>query len=97
MQADLATIRARESLVTARTKCVNAMHDLVKWMGGRLPKCCTESFCKRVSADVPAELETALRPLITAIQTLNEQIRCCDKHIESLATETYPQPRCCAR
>jgi hypothetical protein len=56
----------------------------------------TESFCKRVSADVPAELETALRPLITAIQTLNEQIRCCDKHIEALATETR-RPRCCAR
>jgi transposase len=91
MQADLATIRARETLVTARTKCVNAMRGLVKSMGGRLPKCSTESFCKRVSADVPAELEDALRPLITAIQTLNEQIRCCDQQIETLATETCPQ------
>jgi transposase len=91
MQADLATIRARETLVTARTKCVNAMRGLVKSMGARLPKCSTESFCKRVSADVPAELEAALRPLITAIQTLNEQIRCCDKQIETLATQTYPQ------
>ena len=91
MQADLATIRARETLVTARTKCVNAMRGLVKSMGGRLPKCSTESFCKRVSADVPPELETALRPLITAIQTLNEQIRCCDVQIETLATEIYPQ------
>jgi transposase len=91
MQADLATIRARETLVTARTKCVNAMRGLVKSMGARLPKCSTESFCKRVSADVPAELEAALRPLITAIQTLNEQIRRCDKQIETLATQTYPQ------
>jgi transposase len=91
MQADLATIRARETLVTARTKCVNAMRGLVKSMGGRLPKCSTESFCKRVSEDVPAELEDALRPLITTIQTLNEQIRCCDMQIETLATEIYPQ------
>ena len=90
MQADLATIRARDTLVTARTKCINAMRGLVKSMGGRLPKCSTESFCKRVSAEVPVELESALRPLITAIQTLNEQIRCCDKQIESLAAETYP-------
>jgi hypothetical protein len=44
-----------------------------------------------VSADVPAELEAALRPLITAIQTLNEQIRCCDMQIETLARETSPQ------
>jgi hypothetical protein len=33
MQADLATIRARETLVTARTKCVNAMRGLVnRWV-----------------------------------------------------------------
>jgi transposase len=91
MQADLATIRARETLVTARTKCVNAVRGLVKSMGARLPKCSTESFCKRVTADIPAELETALRPLMAALQTINEQIRYCDKQIETLATETYPQ------
>jgi transposase len=91
MQADLATIRARETLVTARTKCVNAMRGLVKSMGARLPKCSTESFCKRVGADIPAELEAAFRPLVATIQTLNEQIRYCDKQIEALATETYPQ------
>ncbi len=91
MQADLATIRARETLVTARTKCVNSMRGLVKSMGARLPKCSTESFCKRVTADIPAELETALRPLMTVLQTINEQIRYCDKQIETLATETYPQ------
>ncbi len=91
MQADLATIRARETLVTARTKCVNAMRGLVKSMGGRLPKCSTESFCERVSANVPAELEDALQPLMMAIQTLNEQIRYCDVQIEKLATEIYPQ------
>jgi hypothetical protein len=64
---------------------------LVKSMVGRLPKCSTESFCERVSANVPAELEDALRPLMMAIQTLNEQIRCCDVQIEKLATEIYPQ------
>jgi len=60
-------------------------------MGARLPKCSTESFCKRVTADIPAELETALRPLMTVLQTINEQIRYYDKQIETLATETYPQ------
>ncbi len=91
MQADLATIRTRDTLVAARTKCVNAMRGLVKSLGGRLPKCSTESFCKRVGAAIPADLETALRPLIVTIQTLNEQIRGCDKQIETLAEQTYPQ------
>jgi len=44
-------------------------------MGPRLPKCSTESFCNRAVADIPAELESALAPLIATIQTLNEQIR----------------------
>ena len=91
MQADLAFIRARETLVTARTKCINSTRGLVKSMGARLPKCSTDSFCNRAVADIPAELEPALAPLITAIQTLNEQIRCYDKQIETLASETYGQ------
>lgn len=91
MQADLAFIRARETLVTARTKCINSTRGLVKSMGARLPKCSTDSFCNRAVADIPAELESALAPLIAAIQTLNEQIRCCDKQIETLASETYGQ------
>jgi transposase len=91
MQADLAIIRARDTLVTARTKCINAMRGLVKSMGRRLPKCSPESFCERVSAEIPAELETALRPLVVTIQTLNEQIRGYDKQIETLGEQTYPQ------
>jgi transposase len=91
MQNDLAIIRARDTLVTARTQFINSMRGLVKSLGGRLPKCSTESFCKRVGADIPAELEAALRPLVVAIQTLNEQIRGCDKQIEMLAEQTYPQ------
>ncbi len=91
MQADLAFIRARETLVTARTKCINSTRGLVKSIGARLPKCSTDSFCNRAVADIPAELQPALAPLIAAIQTLNEQIRCCDKQIETLASETYGQ------
>jgi transposase len=91
MQNDLAIIRARDALVTARTKLINSMRGLVKSLGGRLPKCSSESFCKRAGADIPAELETALRPLIVAIQTINEQIRDYDKQIETLAAQTYPQ------
>jgi transposase len=91
MQADLATIRARETLVAARTQCINAMRGLVKSMGARLPKCSAESFCKRVIDDIPSELEPALRPLLLTIQTLNDQIRCSDKQIDMLIAQSYPQ------
>ncbi len=90
MQADLAFVRARETLVSARTKCINATRGLVKSTGTRLPKCSADSFCRRVTGDIPTELELALAPLIATIQTLNEQIRWYDKQIETLATEAYP-------
>jgi transposase len=95
MQA--ATIRARETLVTARTKCVNAMRGLVKSMGGRLPKCSTESFCKRVSADVPAELEAALRPLITAIQTSTNRSAAVTSRSRRWQRKPIRRRHCCAR
>lgn len=91
MQADLALVRARDTLVTARTKCINSMRGLVKSTGARLPKCSADSLCDHVGPFIPAELEPALAPLVATIQTLNEQIRSCDTQIEKLASETYGQ------
>ena len=36
MQADLALLRARDNVVAARTKLINAARGLVKAMGGRI-------------------------------------------------------------
>lgn len=85
MQADLAYVRARETLVGTRTKCINTVRSLVKSMGHRLPTCSAESFCKRAALDVPVQIKAALAPLIATIQTLNEQIRAYDTQIEALA------------
>jgi transposase len=89
MQADLAVIRARDTLVGARTKCVNAARGLVKSVGARLPKCSTHSFAAAALNHVPVELHTALSPLIETISNLSEQIRRYDREIEALA-KNYP-------
>lgn len=89
MQADLAVIRARDTLVGARTKCVNAARGLVKAAGGRLPKCSTHSFPAAVLDHIPVELHAALSPLIETISNLSGQIRHYDRTIEALA-KTYP-------
>lgn len=89
MQADLAMIRARDTLVGARTKCVNAARGLVKASGGRLPKCSTRRFGTAVFEHVPIELHAALSPLIETISNLSEQIRHYDRNIEAL-TKSYP-------
>jgi transposase len=91
MQADLATIRARDVLVRARSQCVNAARGLVKAMGGRLPKCSTPSFVKKATLHLPEELRVALQPMMNVIESLTEQIREYDNQIEALARERYPQ------
>ena len=67
MQNDLAVIRARDVLVRARTQCVNAARGLVKTAGGRLSTCSAESFARKVSAQLPSELESALLPMLRTI------------------------------
>jgi transposase len=91
MQADLATIRARDILVRARAQCVNSARGLVKAMGGRLPKCSTPSFAKKSIEHLPEELRIALQPMIDVIESLTDQIRQYDRQIQELAAKQYPQ------
>jgi len=91
MQMDLASIRARDVLVRARTKCINAARGLVKASGGRLPRCTTQSFRRQTVDRVPEELRVALGPLLESIQGLSDRIRDYDQQIEELAKSRYPQ------
>lgn len=90
-QADMALVRARDALVSARAKFTNTARGLVKAMGGRLPTCSTASFARRVREHIPLELQGALLPLVTMVDALSEQILTYDKRIEALAKERYPQ------
>jgi transposase len=90
MQNDISLIRARNTLVGARTKLINAARGLTKSMGSRLPQCGTACFARRVREQMPKELVSTLSPLVTAIDAINEQIRCYDQHIEALA-QSYPE------
>jgi transposase len=91
MQADLAVVRARDALLTARTKCINAARGLVKPFGARLPTCSARSVSERLLEHAPAELRPALEPLLATIAELTAQIRRCDRQIEELAAQRYPE------
>jgi transposase len=90
-KADIAVLRARDTLVGARTSCINAVRRLVKSQGARLPQCSTESFVRRVAAYVPSALEVAIAPLLETIAALTTQIRAYEHRIADLARERYPQ------
>lgn len=89
-QSRLSIVRSRDTLVGARTKLINHVRGSVKAMGKRLPRCATESFHK-LRGWVPAELEEALGPTLTAIEALTEQIRKLERTIETTCAEEHPE------
>ncbi len=91
MQADISVLRARDTLVGARTKCINAIRGLVKAAGTQLPKCSAETFARRVELLLPRELQAALEPMLDTIAHLTVQIRSYERLIQALAREKYPE------
>lgn len=85
-QHALVQIRARASLVEARTKLVNSVRGLVKATGHRLPRCATDRFGKLTDL-IPEEIREALSPIMQSIQSMTDQIRLYDKEIERCAKE----------
>jgi transposase len=93
VQADLAVIRGRNALVSARTQLINAVRGMVKSMGGRLPKSTSSAFAGKVPASVPPELKMAVEPLLKSISALTQQIAKADEQIDRLAEKKYPETR----
>lgn len=89
-QQDLGLLRARDTLVRARTMIVNSVRGLVKSAGGRLPKCSTESFAEKVKDSIPAALRELTIPLLEQIQQLSKQIKGLEQKIEHL-DQRYPE------
>lgn len=89
-QCGLATIRARDVAVGARTSLINSVRGQVKAMGGRMPKGSAETFHRRIE-DVPEVLRDAMRPLMRCIEALTKEIAHYDDAIEELCHTVYPQ------
>jgi transposase len=92
-QADLATIRARNALISARTLLINHVRGAVKSTGARLAACDAHSFHKRARMNLPQGLEPALAPILKVIGDLTEAIRCADQRIVELIATRYPEAR----
>ena len=91
IQADLAVIRARAGVVSARTKLVNTLRGVVKSFGWRIPPQAPKRIGHKTLAFVPEELKSALGPLLLAIEALTDEIAEYDKKIDDLAEKKYPE------
>ncbi len=83
-------IRARATLVEARTKLINAARGLAKSLGERL-KACEGGAVDEVTAEgLGAGLRQILQPLLKSIGQMSEQIGEYDRQIQGLASR-YPE------
>ncbi len=89
-QADLAVIRARATLVEARTKLINSARGLAKSMGERLNQCASEEVEEVTAEDLSAGLQQILQPLLKSIRQTSEQIAEYDQQVEKMASR-YPE------
>ena len=90
-QADLSVIRARAGLVRARTALVNTARGLAKSYGERLRGCNVRNLNPEKAEALSPELQTALQPLLKALESISEQIGAYNQRIETLAQQRYPQ------
>jgi len=90
VRADLAVLRARNSLVVSRTMLVNHVRGALKSFGTRLPRCSTPSFASKMLERIPDELRPALVPVLETIRSLTSQIRGYERELNTLADQVYP-------
>ena len=90
-QIHLTVIRARATLVSARTALVNAARGLTKSYGERLPKCGTEQMNRETAKGLSPELRDVLEPLLGEIESLKERIAEYDRRIEQIAKDVHPE------
>jgi hypothetical protein len=92
-RARLALIRSRQALVNARTRLVNHARESVESFGGRLSRCSTASFDKKVAEQVPREPRPALELLLETVTSLSASIQHHDRELEALVQEHYPETK----
>lgn len=91
VQQDLATLRARQALVRARTQLVNHVRTATKAFGARLPKCSTTSFARRCRTTMPEDVATAVASVLHVLDVLNSAIHNLDKRVDELVRDVYPE------
>ena len=90
-QQDLAWLRARDQLVSARTKLVNHVRGAVKSQGGRVERHSADAFGRLAVPEIPALLQPALAPVLETIVALTAQIHGYDRAVERMVKERYPE------
>lgn len=88
-QADLAVVRARDTLVRASTQLINHVRGVVKSVALRVPSARRERFPAKAREVLPPALLPALEPLLAQIESLAASIAAYDAAIEALIEKDH--------
>lgn len=91
VQADLSMLRSRDILVRMRTKLVCHVRGILKSFGVKLPSTSAEGFHRRVSGEIPADLQPALEPVLAALGDLEQRIDALDVALLVAAKTRHPE------
>lgn len=92
-QRHLSMLRARDTLVSSRTKLINHVRGSVKAMGGRIGRCSAEAFARKAHAKIPLELQPVMEPLLETVGELTKRISSFDRQITAVVDQSYPEAR----
>jgi len=91
VQQHLAMVKARAGLVDGRTALVNTARGLTKSFGERIGKCDADQMGVEKIENLPAGVQSALKPLVTVVEAMTEQIQGYDKELAEIARKDYPE------
>ena len=91
VQEHLAMVKARAGLVDGRTALVNTARGLTKAFGERIGKCDADQMRVEKIENLPAGVQSALKPLVTVVEAMTEQIQGYDKELAEIARRDYPE------
>jgi transposase len=90
-QADLSVVRARYALVRSRTALICAARGLTKSFGERIRVSNPKAFRPAMGETLSPQLQVALAPLLSALETITARIHEYDVRLEELAEASYPE------
>jgi transposase len=96
-QADLSVVRARYALVRARTALICAARGLTKSFGERIRVRTPKAFRPAMGETLGPQLQVALAPLLSALETITARTHEYDVQLEELAGRAIPRWHCSSR
>jgi len=89
-QHDWLGLKLRDALVRSRVSLINAVRFTLKSLGYAVRNPSSESFHKRVVAEIPAGCRAVIEPMLTVLEKITAEIKALEKQLVARSRAEYP-------